>query len=118
MKYINKNFRALLILASTLFFVSCKKDSFTKANENPNAPQTVVPAVILPSIEISLAYTQGGDLTRFSTLFAQHSVGFSRQAQAYFSYVLTSTDFDTPWGNLYTSVFGNHKALITRSDAG
>ncbi|MEP7251715.1 MAG: SusD/RagB family nutrient-binding outer membrane lipoprotein [Ginsengibacter sp.] len=118
MKYINKNFPALLILASTFFFVSCKKDSFTKANENPNAPQTVVPAVILPSIEISLAYTQGGDLTRFSTLFAQHSVGFSRQAQAYFSYVLTSTDFDTPWGNLYTSVLGNNKDLLTRADAG
>lgn len=118
MKYLNRNFQIVLILAALFLQTSCKKDSFTNANINPNAPGSVVPAVILPSVEISLAYTQGGDLSRFSTLFAQHSVGFSRQAQAYYSYVLTSTDFDTPWGNMFTSVLGNNKDLLTRSDAG
>ncbi len=118
MKYLNKNFRAFLIFAAALIFASCSKEKFTSANENPNAPKSVVPSVILPSVEISLAYTQGGDLARFSTLFVQQNVGFSRQSQAFYSYVLTSTDFDNCWGNMYTSVLGNNKDLLTRSDAG
>ncbi len=118
MKYLNRNFQILIIFAATFLFASCSKEKFTSANENPNAPKSVVPAVILPSVEISLAYTQGGDLARFSTLFVQQNVGFSRQAQAYYSYVLTSTDYDTPWGNMYTSVLGNNKDLLARSDAG
>ena len=118
MKYLNKNFQTLLIFAAATLFASCSKEKFTSANENPNAPKTVVPAVILPSVEISLAYVQGGDLARFSTLFVQENVGFSRQAQAYYTYVLTSPDFDTPWGNMYTSVLGNNRDLLTRSDEG
>ncbi len=118
MKYLNKNFQTLLIFAAIFLFASCSKEKFTSANENPNAPKTVVPAVILPSVEISLAYVQGGDLARFSTLFVQQNVGFSRQAQAYYTYVLTSPDFDTPWGNMYTSVLGNNRDLLTRSDDG
>lgn len=118
MKYLNKNCKALLIFAAIFLLASCSKEKFTSANENPNAPKSVVPSVILPSVEISLAYTQGGDLARFSTLLVQQNVGFSRQAQAYYTYVLTSTDFDTPWGNMYTSVLGNNRDLLTRSDDG
>ncbi len=118
MKYYDKKFQWFLLLLVLSLFMSCKKNSFTDANENPNAPGTVVPSVILPSVEISLAYTQGGDNARFTTLFVQQSVGFSRQAQAYYSYVLTSTDFDTEWSNMYTSVLGNNKDLLDRSDAG
>jgi hypothetical protein len=118
MKYFIKNFQWVLLVAILVSFTACKKDSFTEANVNPNAPGSVVPSVILPSVEISLAYTQGGDFSRFATLFVQHSVGFSRQAQAYYSYVLTSTDFDTEWSNMYTSVLGNNKDLLNRSDAG
>jgi hypothetical protein len=118
MKYLNKIFQALFILAIVLFLASCKKSTFTSANVDPNAPGTVVPGVILPGVEISLAYTQGGDLTRFSTLFSQQSVGFSRQAQAYYQYVLTTGDFETPWDNMFTSVLGNNKDLLTKSDQG
>ena len=119
MKYLHKSFQTILVVLAVIFLLSsCKKDSFTNANNNPNAPTSVVPAVLLPSIEISLAYTQGGDLSRFSTMFVQHNVGFSRQAQAYYTYVLTAPDFDGAWPNMYTSVLGNNKDLLTRSDAG
>ena len=119
MKYINKNsFIAAVLLCVVLSNVSCSKEAFTKANVNPNAPAVVTPGNILPAVENGLAYTQGGDLSRYATLFVQHSVGFSRQAAAYYNYVLTSTDFDSPWGNMYTSVLGNNKDLMQRSDAG
>jgi hypothetical protein len=105
----------LLLIASAQF--SCKKETFTKANINPNSPNRVVPANILPVVETSLAYTQGGDIARYTSLFMQQDVGFSRQAAAYYSYVMTSTDFDTPWGNMYTSVMGNNKDLMQKADA-
>jgi len=117
MKYIIKTY-GLIALSFILFFASCKKEIFTKTNENPNSPATVTPGNILPAVETGLAYTQGGDITRFADMFVQQNVGFSRQSQAYYSYVLTSTDFDSPWGNMYTSVMGNNKDLMQRADAG
>ncbi|MEP7143030.1 MAG: SusD/RagB family nutrient-binding outer membrane lipoprotein [Ferruginibacter sp.] len=119
MKSINKNLVKITgFLSLMLLQLSCQKDSFTKANINQNAPDVVVPANILPAVENAIAYTQGGDLTRFSCLFMQQNVGFSRQAQAYYGYVLTSTDFDSPWGNMYTSVMGNNKDLMQKADTG
>lgn len=112
----HKLITALLLIASVSQY-SCSKDKFTEANINPNSPNSVVPANILPIVQTSLAYSQGGDLARFTSLFTQQDVGFSRQAAAYYSYVLTSADFDTPWGNMYTSVMGNNKDLMQKADA-
>jgi hypothetical protein len=109
---------AITLLLALILYSSCHKDPFTAANNNPNSPNTVVPANILPGVQISLAYTQGGDLARYTGLFMQQCVGFSRQSQAYYNYVMTSTDFDNSWGNMYTSVLGNNMDLLTRSDAG
>lgn len=96
---------------------SCSKDIFTDANNNPNAPGTVLPSNLLPGIETSLAYTQGGDLARYTALLTQQAVGAARQASAYYTYVFTSTDFDTPWGNLFTSVLGNNTDMLHKADS-
>lgn len=118
MNYLNKNLvRVSAVLLVAFALASCKKELFNEANVNPNAPGTVVPANILPAVENALAYTQGGDIARYTSLFTQQNVGFSRQAQAYYGYVLTSTDFDSPWGNMYTSVMGNDKDLLEKADA-
>jgi hypothetical protein len=117
MKHIlNKTFYGL-VLIFIVMQVSCSKEIFTKSNENPNAPSTATPGNILPGVQTSLAYTQGGDIARYTCLLTQQSVGFSRQAAAYYSYVFTSTDFDTPWGNTFTSVLGNNKDLLQKADA-
>src|SRR6476661_440470 len=107
-----------LTLLLTLFQVSCSKEKFTAANINPNSPSTVTPSNILPVVETGLAYTQGGDIARFTGMFMQQNVGFSRQAGAYYTYIFTSGDFDTPWGNMYTTVMGNNKDLMQKADAG
>jgi hypothetical protein len=117
MKYFNKSRLMMVAIVVMLSQASCKKETFTKANINPNSPANVTPANLLPVIETSLAYTQGGDLARFTNLFVQQSVGFSRQSQAYYDYVLTSTDFDSPWGNMYTSVMGNNKDMLKKADS-
>jgi len=87
-----------------LFFIlmaasSCKKSFYTDANINPNAPSpnSIVPSVLLPSVEGALAYMQGGDLSRFSALSLQQVKGNARQAQAFYQYTYTLQDFDAAW---------------------
>ncbi|MBZ5859406.1 SusD/RagB family nutrient-binding outer membrane lipoprotein [Flavihumibacter profundi] len=118
MKYSNNSLIKTVLILALLIQLSCTKETFTRTNINPNSPATVTPGNILPVVETSLAYTEGGDFARFANLFVQQSVGFSRQSEAYYHYILTSTDFDTPWGNLYTSVLGNNKDMMLKADAG
>src|SRR6478735_12509462 len=117
MKHILNKIFFYLVLFFIVMQVSCSKEIFTKTNDNPNAPSTVTPGNLLPGVQTSLAYTQGGDIARYTSLLTQQSFGFSRQSAAYYSYVFTSTDFDTPWGNLFTSVLGNNKDLLQKADA-
>ncbi len=117
MKYLVKKIYPYVALMIVLSQASCSKDAFTGANNNPNAPSTVTPGNLLPGVETSLAYIQGGDIARYTGLLTQQCFGFSRQSAAYYVYVFTSTDFDTPWGNMYTSVLGNNKDLLNKADA-
>ena len=117
MKYSIRKICSYLALLLVTIQYSCSKEIFTDANNNPNAPGTVTPANLLPGVLTSLAYTQGGDLARYTSLLVQQDSVFGRQAAAYYSYVFTSTDFDTPWGNMFTSVLGNNKDLLNKADA-
>ncbi|MBS1566105.1 MAG: SusD/RagB family nutrient-binding outer membrane lipoprotein, partial [Bacteroidetes bacterium] len=107
-----------MLAAIVLSGTSCKKSFFSKANENPNSPDSasIIPSVMLSTVEGALAYTQGGDLSRFSSLITQQTFGDARQAQGYYGYTFTSVDFDNVWGNMYTSVMRNNKMLMSISD--
>ena len=120
MKKINRNKSILIIAAAFIFFgTSCKKTFYTDANRNLNAPDpsSIVPSVLLSTVEGSLAYAQGGDISRFTSLITQQTSSTSRQAGAYYQYIFTSQDFDSPWGNLYTSVMQNDRTMINTADA-
>ena len=105
------------VILAFVVFSSCKKEFFTDVNNNPNAPSSVPPGTVLTTIEGALAYTQGGDLSRFSSLFTQQTFGVSRQSAAYYQYIMTSQDADNLWGNLYTTTMSNCKTLIDTCDA-
>jgi len=115
MKILNKI--QLAFIVSLVFFISsCKKDFITDANIYHNAPNSITPSVLLSTVEGSLAYAQGGDMSRFTSLFTQQTLGASRQCQGYYGYVLTSQDVDGLWSNLYTSVLQNNDSLLLMSD--
>ncbi|HTL09443.1 MAG TPA: SusD/RagB family nutrient-binding outer membrane lipoprotein [Chitinophagaceae bacterium] len=107
------------LLLATTAAVSCKKSFFSDVNINTNAPDSssIIPSVMLSTVEGTLAYTQGGDISRFTSLITQQTEGSARQAQGYYQYTFTSVDFDQAWGNLYTSVLQNNKVLLRISDA-
>ena len=111
-----KIFFALFIGGILLSTASCKKSFFTDFNKNPNAPDSVPPNLLLSNVEASLAYTQGGDISRFTSLFTQQVLGANAQSQQYYNYILNPGTFDNLWPDYYTSVLNNNDTLMHLSD--
>ena len=106
----------LLPLSGLLIISSCKK-TFTSVNTNPNAVSTVPPGLLLPTVEAAMAYTQGGDMSRFSSLLMQTVYGANSQSQQYYIYNLNPGSFDNLWPDLYTSTLENNHSLIGICDS-
>lgn len=100
MKSLNNKFIITLAIAVLALGVSCKKSFYTDANKNPNAPDpsSIIPSVLLSTVEGTLGYAQGGDFSRYTSLLTQQTSSASRQAGAYYQYIFTSVDFDSPLG--------------------
>lgn len=107
----------IIVTALVMVFGSCKKEFFTDVNENPNSPSLVLPSAKLATVEAALAYSQGGEFSRYTSMLTQQTLGASRQSEAYYQYIFTSQDFDNGWGLMFTSVMSNCKDLINQSDA-
>ncbi len=69
---------SFLIAAVLLSAVSCKKSFWTDDNKNPQAPDSVNAPLILPNVESSMGYTQGGDMSRYASLFDQQVEGAAK----------------------------------------
>lgn len=95
---------------------SCHSDFFTEVNTNPNSPDSVLPASLLSTVEGSIGYSQGGEYSRFSSMFTQQTLGAARQAEGWYNYIFTTQDFDTHWGNMYTQCMENNYLLIQMAD--
>ncbi len=96
---------------------ACKKSFFTDVNINPNVVTTVNPNLLLPSAEIALAFTQGGDFSRYSSLITQQSFGQSNQTKTFYTYGINPGTFDNGWADIYTSTMENIYTLKLLSDA-
>jgi hypothetical protein len=107
----------IIFVTLTIFFAgSCKKSFFTDVNVNPNVPNDVAPNLILTTSEAALGYTQGGDLSRFTSLITQQVFGANSQSQSYYAYGLNPGVFDNLWPDLYTSTIINIDTLKNLSD--
>jgi len=96
---------------------ACKKSFFTNVNRNPNAVDFVNPNLLLPSCEIALAFTQGGDLSRYSSLLTQQAFGAQNQSAAFYTYGVNAGTFENGWADMYTSTMENIYALKTSCDS-
>ena len=61
------NISLIVLTVTVLTVTSCKKSFFSDVNVNTNAPEasSVVPGVMLSTVEGALGYTVGGDFSRF-----------------------------------------------------
>lgn len=108
----------MVMVSGLLIATSCKKSFFTDQNVNPNALPTVTPDLLLPTVEASLGYTQGGDISRYSALLMQQMLGANSQSQQYYQYNFNPGNFDNVWPDYYTSTLENDYTLIQISDKG
>ena len=108
----------LVLLPGAFLAGSCKKSFFSGQNINPNALPTVAPNLLLPTVEASLAYTQGGDMSRYSALLMQQMFGANSQSQQYYQYNFNPGNFDNVWPDYYTSTLENNYTLMQIADAG
>src|SRR5579871_4032684 len=110
--------KTIILATAVLFFAaSCQKSYFTNLNNNPNVVNNVTPNLLLPTVETGLAYTQGGDLSRFSTLITQQTFGAASQFQNFYLYSYSTGAFDNLWADLYTTTMENDRTLMQLSDA-
>ncbi len=116
MKQKNSLITAIVVLFS-IMFVSCKKSFFTNINQNPNVLNNVPPNLLLPTVEAGIGYTQGGDLSRQSSMLVQQTLGANSQMQAFYIYGYNPGAFDAPWSNLYTTIMENNYSLMKVADA-
>ena len=100
-----------LIIGAT----SCE-DYFGDINVNPNSPTDVTPQVLLPNIEVRLAYTLGGDFSRFASIFTQQCEGVARQWSGYNQYTMNPANFNTAWRtNTYAGTLADLYDLLAKT---
>lgn len=102
------------ILIGSLLLSACKKNFFYDGINNDPGSVTqsqLPPTVLLNGAELSIGYTVGGDLSRYTSLFVNSVQGFNRQFATYQNYVFTAQDFQTPWSNIYQQGLNNLNGL-------
>lgn len=102
-------------IAATLLLSlgSCKKT--LDVNTDPNNPTDAPVTTILPSAEVSFAFTLGGNGTRIPASFVQHYGGHRNQPLEYGQYNVSPSSTDNLWTSLYAVTLRDLKAVMDKS---
>jgi len=96
-------------------FSSCEDYFEDFDNSDPDNPIIVSPNVILPQVQLRLAYTYGGDFARYVGIYTQHVDGISRQFAVIGQYGIQPSDVGSMWSNVYTGTLQSNRELIEQS---
>jgi len=109
-----KKIKYITILAiSFLALTSCQSE-LDSYNDNSNSPsQITYPTTLLTGAEVGTIMNATGNLPRTFTLLTQHTNGNSFQSLDFTNYVLTETDNETDWSNIYQAGL-NLNEIITK----
>ncbi|MFW5724822.1 MAG: SusD/RagB family nutrient-binding outer membrane lipoprotein [Bacteroidota bacterium] len=109
MKHILKKIGFFALLVS--FITGCEKWIDPEINVNPNNPGDVTMNVLLSSTQAAIAYTYGGELSRYPAIWMQHVSGVTRQSFATERYSVLDSDINNLWNTLYGGALVNLKIL-------
>ena len=100
-----------------LFGFSSCESYFEGVNENPNVPTDVNVDVLLPGIEVGLAYAYGGDFSRYASILTQHAKGLTRQWASINNYSsFLPVNFNTPWSfSMYAGVLNDLRVMKAKA---
>ena len=102
-----------VVFALALFFTSCDKWIDTDMNVSPDLPTNVPMQYLIPSIQVSMTYDMlGNDAVRPSNIWMQYFDGTDRQSLAQATYLMTPSDPNNMWNNVYSGEMMDAKRLI------
>jgi hypothetical protein len=104
-----------IICLTALSVASCKKA--LDINVDPNSPSQVSIKDLLPSAEVNLGYTLGGEGSRIPGSIVQYYAGHRGQPLNYAQYNIQSADLDYLWSNMYAGVLRDLKTIIDKGTA-
>ena len=94
--------KLLLLVLSTILLSACTwGERYTK---NPNSPEDVTLATLLPTAQMQIAYAMGGDAVRYNGVLTQHFGGVDRQHQVIDRYGFTESDVTNAWGSFWAGM--------------
>lgn len=91
------NFKFLILSLVVVLATSCEKWIDPAMNESPNSPADVPMSLILPGAEAGIAYSAGGELSRYSNYWMQQISGVQSHASGHEIYILLESDMDNLW---------------------
>jgi hypothetical protein len=105
-----------IVFISLIFYTSCNWID-SGLNVDPTAPLDASLNVILPTVQAGMAYSIGGDINRFSSLFTQHVEGIDRQHLGLYQYNFKEDDLDNCWTSMYTGPMEDIYIIIGKAKA-
>jgi hypothetical protein len=92
----------LTLLVSVFTFTACDKWIDPAINIDPDVPSEVPVELLMPSMELALAYHIGGNrAVKTTAIFMQQINGVARNSNSEANYSLASTDTDDLWRRMY-----------------
>lgn len=110
-----KVFKYIFLILIAGAFIGCEDYFGDDANADPDNPIDVSPAVILPQVQVRIAYTYGGDFTRYIGIYTRHVDGVSRQFAVIGQYGIIASDVDQAWANVYSGTLNSNRLLLNQS---
>ncbi len=93
----SKIINIILFSLVALFLSSCEEWIDHDLNVDPSNPSDVPINLILPAAQGAIAYSAGGELSRYTCMWMQQISGTESHAAGYEKYVLLESDMDNLW---------------------
>lgn len=108
--------KIIIILSCIGLFNSCSKE-LDDAAVNRNNPENVTAAELFPSAQQSIAYTVGNQYSIYGGIWAQYWTQGStaRQYLDNEKYIVTNSNQDRPWSQLYAGALTDIKFIKSKS---
>jgi len=96
---------------------ACEKWIDPEINKDPDSPEDVELSLILPSIQVQIAYIMGGfNIAGISSMWMQTLIGNDRQAAAIYSYNMKDEDANSAWNSLYSGPLTDIEQMIKKAE--
>jgi hypothetical protein len=96
--------RIALILVMMVFITSCEQFTDGVGEFDPTLPTDASLGQVINAAEVAYIGFVEGELSRIAGIWSKQFTGTDRQYVALNNYTVVASNYDNPWGNLYSSV--------------